>query len=116
MGNLPSLGINSSHQSLEITCYLYVDSVTPSILDLGPNSSYHLVSINTCTSLKTHYFFIKTTSDNPWFDIHINFWGVFVEYRMEMLKIEHKGCLRYIYLAIFVMIRYTENYEKKFNS
>lgn len=49
----------------EIMCYLYVNSMTPSILDLGPNSSYHLVSINTCALLKTHYFFIKTTSDNP---------------------------------------------------
>lgn len=34
---------------------------------------------------------------------------------MEMLKIEHKGYLG-IYLATFVMIRYTENYDKKFNS
>lgn len=49
----------------EIMCYLYVDSMTPRVLDLGPNSSYHLVSINTCALLKTHYFFIKTTSDNP---------------------------------------------------
>lgn len=40
-----------------------------------------------------------------------------MEYRMEMLKIEHKGYLG-IYLATFVMIRYTgtENYDKKFNS